>query len=68
MDLCTGFDVQFLVGGGVRETMAYLAACAEPWAREVLEYLTSCEQASDFRDLAAWREGRYAYHGGTAGG
>lgn len=58
MDTGCGFDVQFLVGAGVQETIRYLETRGEI---EILEYLKECDAANDFDDMPRWEEYRIKY-------
>lgn len=49
-DAGCGLDVQLLCGAGLATTKEYLARSGAPSASAVLEYLTECEQSSDFAD------------------
>ncbi len=58
MDTGSGFDVQFLVGAGVHETVSYLQAHGND---EIAAYLQQCEAAHDFDDLPGWEQFRIEY-------
>jgi hypothetical protein len=60
-DTGCGFDVQFLVGAGVPQTLAFLARSDDPAAREAAEYISKCAAAGDFDDLDDWLTGRCEY-------
>lgn len=62
-DTGCGFDVQFLVGAGVEETLAFLARSEDPAASEAAAYISKCAKAGDFDDLAGWRAFRSGYFG-----
>jgi hypothetical protein len=53
MDTACGFDVQFLVGVGVEETIKYLEEHAETAAADYIKITKSC---GDFDDLQGWEE------------
>jgi hypothetical protein len=59
MDLGIGFDVQFLVGAGVAETIAHYRQNGETKA---VEWLQGCEQHGDFDYLEEWEEHQIQYH------
>jgi hypothetical protein len=58
MDTGGGFDVQFLVGAGLDETVRYLE---EHHEEEILEYVRKCKGAKDFDDLEGWERFRIHY-------
>lgn len=60
-DTGCGFDVQFLVGAGVEETLAFLARSEDPAASEAAAYISECAKAGDFDDLDDWRAFRVGY-------
>lgn len=62
-DTACGFDVQFLVGGGVEETLDYLDRADQPDGKQAASYLTKCAEVGDFDNLDLWRESRIAYFG-----
>lgn len=64
-DFDTGcaFDVQFLVGAGVQETLAFLARSDDPVAPEIAEYISMCVAARDLDGLEGWLEFRRNYFG-----
>jgi hypothetical protein len=57
-DLDCAFDIQFLVGGGVDQTIQYLESRGEKGA---VEYLKSYRSARDFEDLPGWERFRIHY-------
>ncbi len=62
-DAGAGFDVQFLTGAGVDETIHYLQARDDPESGAAAAYLIKCKDAGDFdalQDWAAWREHYFA--------
>lgn len=61
MDTGCGLDIQFLVGAGVDETLAFLAASSDPAAREAGAYIADCRLGGDFDDLPGWLAWRRAY-------
>lgn len=60
-DTGVGLDVQYIVGAGVRETLAHLDALDDPEAARAAGYLRQCEAAGDFADLDGWRAAKLAY-------
>lgn len=60
-DTACGFDVQFLVGAGVDQTLVYLSGSDDPNAKDAHDYILECRDAGDFDDLASWNEYRSAY-------
>ena len=47
-DTWCGFDVQFLVGAGVEETIHHLRTKPDPDSRAAMEYLLACKDAGGF--------------------
>jgi hypothetical protein len=64
-DTASGFDVQFLVGAGVEETIRYLQMKSDKDSRAALEYLVKSKEAGDFDDLATWFRWRDQYFTAT---
>jgi len=62
-DTACGFDIQFLTGAGLNQTIEYLESCADPEAGPALEYIMNCRAAGDFDDLQAWAIWRANYFG-----
>jgi hypothetical protein len=62
-DTACGFDIQFLTGAGLNQTIEYLESSADPEARSALEYIMKCRAAGDFDDLQAWAIWRTDYFG-----
>lgn len=60
-DTYCAFDIQFLVGAGVTETLAFLVASDDPAASDAAGYISSCDAAGDFDDLEAWLAYRCSY-------
>ncbi len=58
MDTGCGFDVQFLVGAGVDETISYLQARGD---FKSVAYLDKCKAVKDFDDLPRWERFRIKY-------
>ncbi|HTS27714.1 MAG TPA: hypothetical protein VMH81_17690 [Bryobacteraceae bacterium] len=54
-------DVQFLVGGGLEETLQYLREQPEAGAKEAIDYLLKYKSAGDFDDLEGWAQWRDSY-------
>ena len=67
MDTGCGFDVQFLVGCGVQETLAFLRDCPKPVAQQAYDYIASCKTAGDFDNLDQWLVERIEYFAHMAG-
>jgi hypothetical protein len=63
MDTGFGFDIQFLVGRGVAETIEYLQRHGDQSSDEIGDYLTKCRDAGDFDDLDEWLRDRIEYFG-----
>jgi hypothetical protein len=62
-DTGAGFDVQFLTGAGVEETIRYLLAQSDPESSAAAAHLLKRRDAGDFdalEDWAVWREGYFA--------
>ena len=57
-DSYMAFDVQFLVGAGIENTISFLATEDE---KDILEYILKCKTCGDFDDLDTWYAWRYAY-------
>jgi hypothetical protein len=53
-DTACGFDIQFLTGAGLNQTIEYLESSTDPEAKPALEYIMKCRAAGDFDDLQAW--------------
>jgi hypothetical protein len=47
-DLGCGFDIQFLVGAGLSETIEFLRHHHDPEASNAVEFIESCYAAGDF--------------------
>jgi hypothetical protein len=63
MDTAGGFDVQYLVGAGVEQTLEYLR---ENRSNSIAEYIAKCKQSRDFEDLDRWERFRIDYfYGGS---
>jgi hypothetical protein len=60
-DTACGFDIQFLTGAGLNQTIEYLGSSADPEAKPALEYIMYCRAAGDFDDLQAWAIWRTDY-------
>lgn len=60
-DTGCGFDVQFLVGAGVEETLAFLARSDDPAASKAAEYIARCAKGGDFDGRDEWLAARCAY-------
>ena len=61
MDTGGGFDIQFLVGRGVMETIRYCRELNTPKAIAAAEYLIACQDAGDFDGLDTWLNDRIRY-------
>ncbi|HST11185.1 MAG TPA: hypothetical protein VLL05_12485 [Terriglobales bacterium] len=57
-DLGCAFDIQFMVGAGVDQTIRYLESHG---TNDAVEYLESCRRARDFEDLRGWERFRIHY-------
>jgi hypothetical protein len=76
MDTGIGFDIQFLVGAGVDETLAFLKSTStlptssagdddvddRGDAKKAHDYIVACRDGGDFDDLDRWLANRVAYH------
>jgi hypothetical protein len=62
-DTHVGFDVQNLVGAGVRPTLDHLGAVG---ATQAHEYVRKCQASGDFDDLAGWERDRIRYYYGES--
>lgn len=60
-DTGVGFDIQFLVGAGVDETLAFLESAEDPDAARARAHLIACREGGDFDDLPSWLARRRAY-------
>lgn len=60
-DTGCGFDIQFLVGCGVNETIKFLRNCNEPDAGFAAEYIQKCQVAGDLSNLDDWLSTRIKY-------
>ncbi len=58
MDTARGFDVQYLVAGGVTKTKDFLI---QKGRHDIVDYLKSCEEAGDFDDLEEWKKSKIQY-------
>lgn len=65
-DLGCGFDIQFLIGAGVEETINYLCQNKNPTSQSALEYIKACQTGGDFDNLEEWIEHKKSYFGITA--
>ena len=63
MDTGVGFDVQFLVGRGVAETIEYLRKQDDSEAVGAADYIASCRDGGDFDALDEWFAHRIEYFG-----
>jgi len=63
MDLGSGFDVEFLVGAGVDETLCFLRQQDEPWAMEAALWVDACHRDGHFDGLNEWLNWRWEYFG-----
>ncbi len=57
-DASIGFDGQFLVGAGVQATLQRLHAVEDKDAAAAADYISECDAAGEFDDMATWREWR----------
>lgn len=57
-DIGCSFDIQFLVGAGVDETVQYLEAQGQAQA---VAYIKECQLSRDFEDLPGWERFRIHY-------
>lgn len=60
-DLGCGFDIQFLVGAGVEETINYLRQSKDVSASDALQYIEACKSAGDFDNRQEWINQKKAY-------
>jgi hypothetical protein len=60
-DTGCGFDVEFLVGAGVDETIRYLRMKSDDDSAAALEYILECKKSGDFDDLETWFRWRDQY-------
>jgi len=60
-DTGCGFDIQFLVGAGVDETLLFLRGVGDTSASKAADYIDECREAGDFDDLPSWLEDRIRY-------
>ena len=67
MDTGCGFDVQFLVGRGVSETLSFLKDCSKPGSAQAYDYINCCKATGDFDNLEQWLAERIEYYSGMAG-
>ena len=65
MDTGGGFDVQFLVGQGVSETLGFLQHSDSPCSKEAFDYISQCNLAGDFETMDAWFAERIEYFSGS---
>lgn len=66
MDMYTGLDANYLVGAGLKETIAYLERSERPESRKILEYLNNYfpERELDVPErLRDWEQFRHTYFG-----
>lgn len=61
-DTACGFDIQFLVGGGVDATIKFLAMTRDSDAQDALSCIRECQEAGDFDNLSDWLAFRLAYY------
>ncbi len=61
-DTSVAFDIQFLVGAGVDETLSHLSSSHDPAATKAYAYIAGCREAGDFDALAEWLDVRVAYY------
>lgn len=61
MDTGGGFDIQFLVGCGVMETIDFLRIQRDPECDSIASYIEKCRDAGDFDNLNEWLEDRIEY-------
>lgn len=60
-DTGAAFDVQFLVGAGLEESLAHLDSLDDPESSRAARYLRESAVAGDFDDLGSWRAWRRSY-------
>lgn len=53
-DTGCGFDVQFLAGAGLDETVRYLQMKPDMDSAAALEFVLKCKESGDFDDLETW--------------
>ena len=63
MDTGCGFDIQFLVGRGVTQTLEYLSEHHDPECAKIAEHITRCRGVGDFDNLDEWLSDRLNYFG-----
>ncbi len=61
MDTGVGFDIQFLVGQGVEETLQWLRQQRDPLSDRIANYITECRNAGDFEELDQWLASKINY-------
>lgn len=61
MDTGVGFDIQFLVGQGVEETIRWLRQQKDPLSDRIATYITECRDAGDFENLDQWLASKINY-------
>ncbi len=61
MDTGGGFDIQFLVGCGVEETIEYLHNSDDHSSDEIAAYIVSCQETGDLANLDDWLSDRIKY-------
>ncbi len=60
-DTYCAFDIQFLVGAGLDETIEYLQSKSDQDSKKALHYILECKAAGDFAYMEKWFEFRENY-------
>jgi len=63
LDTACGFDIQFLVGAGVDETIRYLREKTDTESQAALGYIMECKASGGFDGLQEWASQRSEYFG-----
>jgi hypothetical protein len=63
-DTWCAFDIQFLIGAGLDETIRYLQVRTDPESREALERILDSKCAGSFDDMKGWETFIEQYHRG----
>ena len=61
-DTYCAFDIQFLIGAGLENTIEYLSGKSDVNSQKALDYILSCKDAGDFDDMENWYDGKFEYY------
>lgn len=60
-DTYCGFDIQYLVGAGIDDTIEHLKLQQDEKSKEALHYIMECKNSGDFDELDSWLEFKMNY-------